>query len=142
MLFSLGNRAAWGVTPGCMSVATLNSFNPATGAFSASVAPDRPGHDVGLATDIHRIGREPVYGKENGYVTCPDQSLADPTQGVCIEKGSCSKPKRGADLMQQLYLESEPLSGPAAESDYMQQGYIGSEPKKPGSDSMQQKYFE
>ena len=88
VLLSLGNRGAWGQA-NCMSVATLNSFNPNTGAFADSVAPDRPGHDSVLAQQIHDIaGPETGYlGKVQSEITC-----LDPTTGnICLETGSCPK---------------------------------------------------
>lgn len=47
VLLSLGNRSAWGrsQTIGCMSVMTLNSFDPTTGMF-ASIPAGRPGRSA------------------------------------------------------------------------------------------------
>ena len=94
VLLSLGNRSAWGQTVApCMSVATLNSFNPVTGMF-ASVPGGRPEHDEALASEIHLIS-EPDDGNylANGvtgsdgqiYSTCQDPTDAD---GVCLVEGS------------------------------------------------------
>ena len=89
VLLSLGNRAAWGggsQTIGCMSVATLNSFNPVTNTFISAPA-GRPKHNAPMAAEIHRISDPPTYlGKDNTYSTCQDPNSID---SVCIVKGKC-----------------------------------------------------
>tara|TARA_R110002072_G_scaffold84388_24_gene191484 strand:- start:15101 stop:15490 length:390 start_codon:yes stop_codon:yes gene_type:complete len=86
VLLSLGNRAAWGQQVGCMSLATLNSFNPSTGMFISAPA-GRPEHNEGLAKDIHRISSPPNYlGTDGTYSTCKDPNSLD---GVCYVKGKC-----------------------------------------------------
>mgnify|MGYP003703312193 CR=1 FL=1 len=88
VVLSLGNRAAWGQTIGCMSVMTLESFNPDTGFASAH--PGRLGHDEDLARQIHEIGAPPTYlGSRGGLSTCQDPNSID---GVCLVEGSCSGP--------------------------------------------------
>ena len=52
VLLSLGNRAAWGVTPGCMSVMTLNSFDANSGTFASLPPGGKLGHDPDLAATI------------------------------------------------------------------------------------------
>lgn len=85
VLLSLGNRAAWGggATVGCMSVATLNSFNPSTGHFVSAPA-GRPEHNEKLAAEIHRISNPPTYlGSDGTYSTCRDPNSLD---GICLIK--------------------------------------------------------
>ena len=87
VLLSLGNRAAWGQQIGCMSVATLNSFNPSKGVFISAPAGNRPAHNEGLAADIHRISSPPNYlGTDGTYSTCKDPSSLD---SICYVKGKC-----------------------------------------------------
>jgi hypothetical protein len=86
VLLSLGNRAAWGQDViGCMSLATLNSFNPSTGMFVSAPA-GRPDHNEDLAAEIHRISSPPDYlgGTDGTYSTCQDRDSLD---GVCLIKG-------------------------------------------------------
>lgn len=89
VLLSLGNRAAWGggsQTLGCMSVTTLNSFNPNTGVFISAPA-GRPEHNAQMAAEIHRISNPPNFlGTDGKYTTCQDPTSID---GVCIVKGKC-----------------------------------------------------
>lgn len=89
VLLSLGNRAAWGQTIGCMSVATLNSFNPATGHFISAPA-GRPQHNEQLAARIHSISSPPNYLGTNGT----DSSCKDPNSldGICLVRGDCAPP--------------------------------------------------
>jgi len=89
VLLSLGNRAAWGggtQIAGCMSVMTVNSFNPETGMFISAPA-GRPDHNEDLAAEIHRIGDPPDYlGADGRWKVCPDPDSFD---GVCLVKGRC-----------------------------------------------------
>lgn len=89
VLLSLGNRAAWGAgsqTLGCMSVATLNSFNPNTNLFISAPA-GRPEHNAQMAAEIHRISNPPSYlGTDGTYNICQDPNSLD---SVCIVKGNC-----------------------------------------------------
>jgi len=89
VLLSLGNRAAWGggsQTIGCMSVTTLNSFNPNTNMFISAPA-GRPEHNAQMAAEIHRISNPPDFlGSDGKYSTCQDPSSFD---SVCIVKGKC-----------------------------------------------------
>ncbi len=90
VLLSLGNRAAWGSgssnVVGCMSVATLNSFNPATGHFVSAPA-GRPEHNEDLAKEIHRISSPPNYlGTDGTWSSCKDPDSLD---GICLVKGKC-----------------------------------------------------
>ena len=98
VLLSLGNRTAWGQTVvGCMSVATLDSFNPSTGMFQSAPG-SRPEHNVQRAAEIHYVAgsntngdylAEDVVGSDGStvYSTCQDPTLLD---GVClIEDDSC-----------------------------------------------------
>lgn len=90
VLLSLGNRAAWGggsQTLGCMSVATLNSFNPNTNMFISAPA-GRPEHNAQMAAEIHRISNPPNFlGTDGKLSTCQDPKSLD---SVCIVKGRCS----------------------------------------------------
>ena len=92
VLLSLGNRSAWGgQTMGCMSVNTLNSFDPVQGMFISAPAQAngelKPEHNVELAKEIHRIASPPDYlGTDGTYSTCPDPDSLD---GVCVVKGNC-----------------------------------------------------
>ncbi len=94
VLLSLGNRAAWGggspTVVDCMSVMTLNSFNPDTGMFMSAPGA-RPDHNIGLASDIHRIGGAPDYiGREGKWRTCTHPEEVD---RICLVKGkSCPGP--------------------------------------------------
>lgn len=90
VLLSLGNRAAWGggtsQIAGCMSVMTLNSFNPETGMF-VSAPGGRPDHNEDLAAEIHRIADPPNYlGRDGRWATCQDPDSLD---GVCLVRGQC-----------------------------------------------------
>ena len=88
VLLSLGNRAAWGggQTVGCMSVATLNSFDPNTNHFVSAPA-GRPEHNEDLAKDIHRISSPPNYlGTDGTWSSCKDPDSID---GICLVKGKC-----------------------------------------------------
>jgi hypothetical protein len=86
VLLSLGNRAAWGQTMGCMSLTTLASFNPATGMFMSAPA-GRPDHNPQLAAEIHRISTAPTFQGTDGTVSsCQDPNSID---GVCLVKGVC-----------------------------------------------------
>jgi len=91
VLLTLGNRAAWGggsQTIGCMSVTTLNSFNPNTGMFISAPA-GRPEHNAQMAAEIHRISNPPNFlGTDGKYSTCQDPTSVD---GVCLVKGSCRR---------------------------------------------------
>jgi hypothetical protein len=91
VLLSLGNRAAWGggsQTLGCMSVATLNSFNPNTNMFISAPA-GRPEHNAQMAAEIHRISDAPNFmGTDGKLSTCQDPNSLD---SVCIVKGSCPR---------------------------------------------------
>lgn len=83
VLLSLGNRAAWGQQVGCMSVATLNSFNPSTGMFISAPA-GRPEHNVDLAAKIHEVSSPPSYIDQNStYETIKDPTSLD---GICLVK--------------------------------------------------------
>ena len=94
VLLSLGNRSAWGQTVvDCMSVTTLNSFNPDTGMF-VSAPGGRPEHNETLAAEIHHIsapkdgnyiGTDIGTDGETIYSTCQD--LTDP-DSVCLVEGS------------------------------------------------------
>lgn len=95
VLLSLGNRSAWGgQTMGVMSLATLNSFNPATGMFvSAPVSKqgllpvEKPGHNVELAKEIHRISSPPDYlGTDGKYSTCKNPNSFE---SIVLVKGKC-----------------------------------------------------
>ena len=87
VLLSLGNRSAWGgQTIGCMSIATLNSFDPETGMFISAPA-GRPDRDEDLAAEIHRVADAPLFqGKDGGRSSCPDPGSID---SVCLVKGNC-----------------------------------------------------
>lgn len=88
VLLSLGNRAAWGQPIGCMSLTTLNSFNPSTGMFvSAPSGILRPDHNEDLAAELHRIGDPPLFtGSDGEYSVCEDPNSLD---SVCLVKGVC-----------------------------------------------------
>ena len=92
VLLSLGNRSAWGNAPGfpigCMSLTTLNSFNPQTGMFvSAPSGAIRPDHNENLAAELHRIGDAPLFtGTDGEYSVCEDPNSLD---SVCLVKGIC-----------------------------------------------------
>lgn len=90
VLLSLGNRAAWGggnQVMGCMSVATLNSFNPNTNMFISAPA-GRPEHNAQMAAEIHRVSNPPNFLGTDGKVsTCQDPKSLD---SVCIVKGKCA----------------------------------------------------
>jgi hypothetical protein len=86
VLLSLGNRSAWGQTVDCMSLTTINSFDPTTGMF-ASAPGGRPDHNENLAAEIHRIAQPPEYlGTDGDFSTCQDPDTLD---GVCLVKGEC-----------------------------------------------------
>jgi hypothetical protein len=89
VLLSLGNRAAWGGSNkvlGCMSVATLNSFNPSTNMFISAPA-GRPEHNAEMAAEIHRISSPPNFlGTDGKFSTCQHPTSLD---SVCIVKGNC-----------------------------------------------------
>jgi hypothetical protein len=91
VLVSLGNRAAWGgEVVDCMSVMTLNSFQPDTGMFMSSPA-GRPDHlKLDLATRIHEIGDPPDYigvdPADPNWQTCQDIAVPD---NVCLVQGTC-----------------------------------------------------
>lgn len=87
VLLTLGNRSAWGgEVLGCMSITTLNSFNPETGMFMS--APGlRPEHKIDLADRIHQIAPPPEYiGQSGEWQTCQDPDRLD---GVCLVFGDC-----------------------------------------------------
>jgi len=81
VLLSLGNRSAWGQANLCMSVATINSFDPAANMFvSAPSGQLRPDHNPDLAREIHRISSATddyigtgIGTDGNTYSSCPDQ---------------------------------------------------------------------
>lgn len=85
VLLSLGNRAAWGQdVVGCMSVASLNSFNPSTGMFISAPAGGKPGQNPDLAAKIHEISDPPNYiGESTEFITVKDPNSID---GVCLIK--------------------------------------------------------
>jgi hypothetical protein len=86
VLLSLGNRSAWGQTIDCMSVTTINSFNPATGMFTSAPA-GRPDHNENVAAEIHRISTPPDYlGTDGTFSTCKDPNSLD---SICLVKGDC-----------------------------------------------------
>lgn len=87
VLLSLGNRSAWGATLGCMSVATINSFDPTTNMF-ISAPEGRPTRNEDLAAEIHRIShsQSPFLGTDGTYSTCQDPNSID---GVCLVTGNC-----------------------------------------------------
>lgn len=86
VLLSLGNRSAWAQTVDCMSMTTVNSFDPATGMFASAPA-GRPDHNENLAAEIHRISLPPDYlGTDGTYSTCKDPDSLD---GICLVKGDC-----------------------------------------------------
>lgn len=85
VLLSLGNRAAWGAQAkvGCMSVASLNSFNPDSGHFISAPAGRAPRNEQ-LAAKIHSISQPPQYlGRSGAYSTQKDPDSLD---GVCLYK--------------------------------------------------------
>lgn len=87
VLLSLANRPAWSQTVDCMSLATINSFNPATGMFASAPA-GRPDHNEKLAAEIHRLGLPPDYlGTDGNFSTCQDPDALD---GVCLVRGDCA----------------------------------------------------
>jgi hypothetical protein len=90
VLLSLGNRSAWGGggrSMGCMSLATINSFDPATGMFVSAPA-GRPTRNEDLAAEIHRIADKPTWkGRDGTYSSCQDPDSID---SVCLIKGDCS----------------------------------------------------
>jgi hypothetical protein len=91
VLLSLGNRGAWGAQVGCMSLATLNSFNPAptggTGTFMSAPGA-RPAHNVDLAQKIHDISNPPNYIGSAGTGTNRYCTRVNPQSldGVCLYK--------------------------------------------------------
>lgn len=87
VLLSLGNRSAFGATLGCMSVATINSFDPGTNMFISAPA-GRPTRNEDLAAEIHRISNSqaPFLGTDGRYSTCQDPNSLD---GVCLISGNC-----------------------------------------------------
>ena len=86
VVLSLGNRPAWGAVMGCMSVATLNSFNPTTQMF-ISAPGGRPEHNEDLAAEIHRLSDPPDFlGTDDTYSTCEDPNSLD---RICLVKGKC-----------------------------------------------------
>ena len=86
VLLSLANRTAWGQTVDCMSLTTINSFNPTTKMF-ASAPTGRPDHNENLAAEIHRLSKPPDYlGTDGNYSTCKDPDSLD---GICLVKGDC-----------------------------------------------------
>jgi hypothetical protein len=89
VVLSLGNRAAWGgrnQVMGCMSVATLNSFNPSTNMFISAPA-GRPEHNAQMAAEFHRIASPPNFiGTDGKFSTCQHPTSLD---SVCIVKGDC-----------------------------------------------------
>jgi hypothetical protein len=86
VLLSLGNRSAWGQTIDCMSVTTINSFDPTTGMFASAPA-GKPGHNENLAAEIHRISSPPDYlGTDGTFSTCQDPDAID---SICLVKGDC-----------------------------------------------------
>jgi len=90
VVLSLSNRAAWGGgtshVAGCMSVMTLNSFNPETGMFVSAPA-GRPEHNEDLAAEIHRIADAPDYlGRDGQWGVCRNP---DDLDGVCLVRGKC-----------------------------------------------------
>jgi hypothetical protein len=86
VLLSLGNRSAWGQTVDCMSVTTINSFDPTTGMFASAPA-GRPGHNEDLAAEIHRLSLPPDYlGTDGTFSTCQDPESLD---GICLVMGDC-----------------------------------------------------
>lgn len=86
VLLSLGNRSAWGQTVDCMSLTTINSFNPTTLTFASAPA-GRPDHNENLAAEIHRLSQPPDYlGTDGNYSTCQDPDSLD---GICLVKGDC-----------------------------------------------------
>lgn len=87
VLLSLGNRSAFGATMGCMSVATINSFDPGTNMFISAPA-GRPTRNEDLAAEIHRISNSqaPFLGTDGTYSTCQDPNSLD---GVCLVTGNC-----------------------------------------------------
>ncbi len=100
VLLSLGNRAAWGGQTqimGVMSLATLNSFNPATGLFISAptgklgkAQTAKPAHNVNLAKEIHRVSAPPTYvGTDGTYSTCKDPTTLD---SIILVKGKCPLP--------------------------------------------------
>ena len=99
VLLSLGNRAAWGAQVGCMSVATLNSFNPAptggTGTFMSAPGA-RPDHqNLNLAQKIHDISNPPTYIGSSGSGTnkvCTVQETAS-FDRVCYRNNKNPTPK-------------------------------------------------
>ena len=112
VMLSLGNRAAWGAT-NCMSVATLNSFDPnangGMGAF-ASLPGGRVEHDPDLARRIHDIAGPPDYlGKsiDGTDYTCVDP---DDSTGVCyFEDMMCDgTPQRKASRLRWGRRQTDP----------------------------------
>jgi hypothetical protein len=86
VLLSLGNRSAWGQTVDCMSLTTINSFNPTTGMFASAPA-GRLDNNENLAAEIHRLSQPPDYlGTDGNYSTCQDPDSLD---GICLVKGEC-----------------------------------------------------
>ena len=88
VLLSLGNRAAWGQPIGCMSLTTLNSFDPGSQMFvSAPSGILRPDHNEDLAAELHRIGDPPLFtGTDGEFSVCEDPNSLD---SVCLVKGVC-----------------------------------------------------
>jgi hypothetical protein len=86
VLLSLGNRSAWGQTVDCMSVTTINSFDPTTGLFASAPA-GKLNHNADLAAEIHRISDAPDYlGTDGTLSTCKDP---DDVDGICLVSGDC-----------------------------------------------------
>lgn len=89
VLLSLGNRAAWGGATGnagCMSVMTLNSFNPETGMFVSAPA-GRQEHDEDLARAIHQIGNPNGLRNPSSYTGVS----SDGKWRVCEEPGTLDR---------------------------------------------------
>jgi hypothetical protein len=120
VLLSLGNRGAWGqvVNPNCMSVSTLNSFNPTRypDRGFASQPPggvNKDGHNPDLAQQIHDIARStpPAPGGSDasyyltddvyrGSVTCQDAATGDicVIQRPLVGGGQCPAAARSTTL--------------------------------------------
>jgi hypothetical protein len=109
VLLSLGNRPAWGQDPtlaGCMSVMTLNSFDPTLEHGWASQPPggNKPGHDYDLALRIDAIADPP------GWVSGPGnpQTCALGDDIALIKNGSCNN--LASDACSQVSFDTERTS--------------------------------
>lgn len=121
VILSLGNRSAWGakVDPAnCMSVATLNSFNPNIAEGFASMPPDgKDGHSKALAEDIHRItGDQPPGATAIDYSdrTCPASGYASDSSLPPI---ACQDPDNQGTMQDKICVAEAPKAKGSVSAD-------------------------